>query len=483
MKSKALSKILAGIEIESQVNFSDQDVLQITHNSRVVFKGTLFVAISGFATDGHRFLAEAEKNGAVAAIVEKINPDIGITQIQVRNSRDVLPRAVVNFYQPELSRMKLVGITGTNGKTTTSFLIRSVMESAGLASGLIGTINYLIGKEVKQAWNTTPESTDLCRMFYEMYEAGQRGCVLEVSSHALSLKRVDYIDFAAAVFTNLTQDHLDFHQDMESYFAAKQILFERLSPEGRAIINAGDSYGRRLLKRFGSQAVSFSLKNDADVYPVSWQSTIDGLNIEFMTPAGELKISSPLIGEFNVENIAAAVATGIALDFDTNAIKKGIENLQRIPGRLELVPFKPDIAVVVDYSHTPDALDKALSVLRKITSGRLRVVFGCGGDRDKAKRPIMGKIAYESADQVIITSDNPRSEEPMRIITEIQAGIPDTEDVIIESDRRQAIYMALQKARPGDTILIAGKGHEDYQEIKGIKHPFDDRKIVREAEL
>ena len=483
MKSKILSEILTGITVEERVNFKDSEIENITHNSRAVSVNSVFVAITGFATDGHRYLADAVSKGAVAAIVEKIDPQIAITQIRVRNSREVLPRAVVNFYQPELSRMKLIGITGTNGKTTTSYLIRSVMETAGIASGLIGTINYHVGREIRQAWNTTPESPDLCKMFYEMYQAGQRGCVLEVSSHALLLKRVDFLKFSVGVFTNLTQDHLDFHHDMESYFAAKQLLFERIKTDGKAVINAGDPFGRRLLQRFGKQAVSFSLSDEADIRPVTWQSTMNGLKIKFATPAGEIDIASPLIGEFNVENIAAAVACGIALNIKPAVIKQGIEKLHNIPGRLEVIKFKPEIAVVVDYSHTPDALQKALAVLRKITTGKLWVVFGCGGDRDKSKRPLMGNIAGEYADKVIVTSDNPRSEDPEEIINAITSGFRDQSGVAIQPDRREAIQMALQHARNGDTILIAGKGHEDYQEIKGVKHPFDDRKIVREMEL
>ncbi len=438
------------------------------------------MAIRGYTMDGHSFLKEVEQKGAAAAIVEEAVPQVQIPQIEVEDSRDALAHTTVNFFQPELNQMHLIGITGTNGKTTTSFLIRSVMESAGIKCGLIGTIFYQVGNEQREAWNTTPESADLCRMFYEMYQQGQRGCVLEVSSHALALRRVNYLEFQSAVFTNLTQDHLDFHKDMEDYFAAKKSLFSLLRTDGTAIINNNDVYGQRLVTELENKSISFGSAESCDIRVESWQSRLAGLRLTIVTPNGEMDINSPLIGEFNVENIAAAVSAGIAQGFDLKTIKTGIENVTNIPGRLEAIQLENNITAVVDYSHTPDALEKALKVLRNLTGKKLWVVFGCGGDRDKTKRPVMGRIAASLADEILVTSDNPRSENPDEIISEITKGINTKHNVIIEPDRKQAIEMALKKATNGDTILIAGKGHEDYQEINGIKYPFDDRLIVKE---
>ena len=480
MKVKSLNQILENVRIVQKHNYSDCQIEKITYNSREITDNSLFVAIRGYATDGHEYLKEAEKKGAVAAIVEKPISDVRIPQVEVVDSRDILAQIVVNFFQPELSRMRLIGITGTNGKTTTSFLIKSIMESAGIKCGLIGTIHYQIGKEQRNAWNTTPESADLCRMFYEMYNSGQRACVLEVSSHALALRRVNYLEFETAVFTNLTQDHLDFHKNMEEYFTAKKSLFSLLKANGTAVINCKDGYGQNLIQSLDCNIVSFGSRKSGDVRADSWQGSIDGLNLKIFTANDVLELKSPLIGEFNVENILAAVSAGLALGIDNKNIKAGIENVSIIPGRLETIKLDNDVTAVVDYSHTPDALEKALKVLRKLTRKQLWVVFGCGGDRDKTKRPIMGSIASSLADRIIITSDNPRSENPDEIISDIISGIEKKNSFIVESNRKKAIESALRETTQGDTLLIAGKGHEDYQEINGIKHPFDDRLIVKD---
>jgi UDP-N-acetylmuramoyl-L-alanyl-D-glutamate--2,6-diaminopimelate ligase len=480
MKVKSLEQILENVRVVQKHNYSDCQIEKITHNSVEITDNSLFVAIRGYATDGHKYLKEAEKKGAVAAIVEKQASDIRIPQIEVVNSRDALAQTTVNFFQPELSQMRLIGITGTNGKTTTSLLIKSIMESAGIRCGLIGTIYYQIGKEQRNAWNTTPESADLCRMFYEMYQNGQRGCVLEVSSHALALRRVNYLEFETAVFTNLTQDHLDFHKNMEEYFTAKKSLFSLLKANGTAVINCQDDYGQNLIQSLDCNIVSFGSGESGDIRADSWQSHIDGLDLKISTGNDIIEINSPLIGEFNVENILAAVSTGLALGIDNKKIIKGIEDVSIIPGRLETIKLDNDVTAVVDYAHTPDALEKAINVLRELTRKQLWVVFGCGGDRDKTKRPIMGRITSSLADRIIITSDNPRSEDPDEIIADIISGIEGKSGFIVESDRKKAIESALCEATQGDTILIAGKGHEDYQEINGIKHPFDDRLIVKD---
>jgi UDP-N-acetylmuramoyl-L-alanyl-D-glutamate--2,6-diaminopimelate ligase len=480
MKVKYLGEILQNVQMYEFPNIKDMRIKRIEFDSRKVETDSLFVAIRGFTSDGHAYLSEAEKRGAVAVVVEQKSDSIALPQIVVKDSRKELARMAANFYNPELSKMRLIAITGTNGKTTTSYLIRSVMESAGIKSGLVGTIAYDVAGQWIKAWNTTPESVDIFKMLYEMYNSGRKGCVLEVSSHALALNRVDFLNFEIGVFTNLTQDHLDFHKNFENYFNTKKKLFDHVNQGGRAVINQDDNYGRRLLKDVKQDIFTFGTTSTATVQAIEWESTIDGLRLKIDTPVGQIDINSSLIGQFNVENILASVAAGLALNFDINTIKKGVELIRMVPGRLETVRIDGSRTVVVDYSHTPDSLQKALKVLREITNNTLWVVFGCGGDRDTSKRPIMGKIAEDYADKLVLTSDNPRSEKPQSITEMIIQGIANVENIHIELNRRNAIQYALEHSEPGDTILIAGKGHEDYQEINGTKYPFDDRKVVEE---
>jgi UDP-N-acetylmuramoyl-L-alanyl-D-glutamate--2,6-diaminopimelate ligase len=480
MKTKSLVEIISPIARITQEDYNNIMIRNITYDSRKVSNGSLFVAIKGYKVDGHSFLETAERNGAVAALVENKNAALKIPQIVVENCRPKMAQIVKEFYSPELLQLRTIGITGTNGKTTTTYLVKSVLENAGLSSGLIGTIEYDIGNEKISSWNTTPESTDMLDMMYSMHSKGQKGCVMEVSSHGLSLNRVDGIDFEVAVFTNLSHDHLDFHKDIEDYFSAKHRLFNLLKSNGVAVVNADDEYGQRLIKKIPQECITFGLNSRAQVYSENWTSTLNGLSIEIITPIGNLNINSPLIGQFNVENILAAVAVGLAFKFDLKTIKKGIEQIERIQGRLEPVKLKNNRVGIVDYSHTPDALQKSLRELNKITTNSLWVVFGCGGDRDKSKRPVMGKIAKDFATRIIITSDNPRSENPKNIIEEILEGISIKDNVVVEPNRKAAIEYALKNSESNDIILIAGKGHETYQEINGIKHPFDDRQIIEE---
>jgi UDP-N-acetylmuramoyl-L-alanyl-D-glutamate--2,6-diaminopimelate ligase len=480
MRVKTLDQVLAHIPGVEREKFSGMQVAEITHNSLRAGPQSLFVAISGYQTDGHKYVKSARENGAVAAVVERVVPDVDIPQIVVQDSRDALARVSLNLYQPEIDAMQLIGVTGTNGKTTTSLLVQSILDSSGMHSGLIGTMYYKIGNQYTPAWNTTPEASDLCRMYYQMSQAGQFCCVLEVSSHALALKRVKYQTFDIAIFTNLTQDHLDFHENMEDYFNAKKLLFSQLKPTGTAVINHNDEYGQKLIAQQTGKIITFGTNPAADVHPIAISGDINGIRMQVKYKNETLSITSPLIGEFNIENLLAAVATGFALNINGDKICTGIAKMRNIPGRLETIQLSDNRTVVVDYSHTPDALQKALKVLRLLTEKRLLVVFGCGGDRDKAKRPIMGRIASHGADHVFVTSDNPRSEDPEKIIADIREGINDHKKTIIQPDRRNAIHQAIQLAKPGDIVLIAGKGHEDYQEIQGVKHPFDDRKIVRE---
>jgi len=483
MKVRYLNELITPEILVKEKQAAKRLIKKIVYDSRKADQSSLFVAISGYLTDGHHYLRQALENGAVAAVVEKENNEINIPQYTVLNSRQALARIGSNFYNPEIGQLRLAGITGTNGKTTTSYLLRAVFAAAGLDSGLIGTIYYFIGNEKIKAWNTTPESIDIFEMLYKMSIHGQRACVLEASSHGLALHRLDCLPFEVAVFTNLSQDHLDFHRDFEDYFQAKKKLFGLLKKGGRAVINQDDRYGRRLINELDQEKITYSTQQRAAVQALNWHSNLQGTLADISTPQGNIHIDSPLIGEFNVENILAATAAGVAMNFDLKTIKRGIEQVASVPGRLEPVSADRNQTIIVDYSHTPDALQKALRVLRSMSKGDLWVVFGCGGDRDSKKRPLMGRIAEEGADHVIITSDNPRSESPGAIIDDILSGITDRRNAIIEEDRTKAIRIALRKSKAGDTILVAGKGHEDYQEVSGVRYPFDDRQVIREELL
>jgi UDP-N-acetylmuramoyl-L-alanyl-D-glutamate--2,6-diaminopimelate ligase len=478
MRRRQLKEILGRCTLLSGNASGDTFVSSLTYDSRNVQAGSLFVAIKGFSVDGHDFLKQAAEKGAVAAVVENIDETINLAQYRVSDTRQALPQMAAEFYAPEIDAVRKVGITGTNGKTTISYLVKSILETAGIPCGLIGTISYQVGEEIKQAWNTTPESTDLYHMLYQMHQQGQQSCVMEVSSHALSLHRVAGLKFEAAVFSNLTQDHLDFHHDLESYFCAKKRLFDYLEPDGTAILNSDDSYGRRLSEQLDCHQITYGFNETARVYAREYKSDISGIRLTAQTPVGEVAVKSPLIGKFNIENILAALAVGCALHIDKVHLAKGIACLERVSGRLEPIAMKNDRIAVVDYAHTPDALEKALTVLKELVAGNLWVVFGCGGNRDKTKRPLMGAIAQKIADKVVVTSDNPRFEAPDAIIEEIIAGMKQTGDMHVNADRREAIGYALMHSVKGDIILIAGKGHEDYQEIKGVKYPFDDRKTI-----
>lgn len=477
---KSLYELVVAVTGKSKKEYQNIMIRNITYDSRKITEGSLFVAIKGYKVDGHSFLQIAKNNGAAAAIVEDKIDSIKLPQIVVEDSRATMAKIVKELYSPALSHLRTVGITGTNGKTTTAYLVKSVLDQAGLDSGLIGTIEYDIAGEKINSWNTTPESSDLLDMMFSMVSKGQKGCVMEVSSHGLSLNRADGIDFEVAVFTNLSQDHLDFHKDFEDYFNAKSRLFSLLKSNGIAVINFSDEFGKRLMNEVTQNCLTFGLDPQAQVYAKKWRSDLSGLTISIATPSGNVAINSPLIGQFNVENILAAVSVGLAFKFDLQTIKNGIEKVNRIPGRLEPVKLKYNRVAVVDYSHTPDSLKKALIELNKIDKNNLWVVFGCGGDRDKSKRPIMGKIAEEYATQIVITSDNPRSEDPNVIIRDIVAGILKKKNIVIEPDRKKAITYAIENSDQNDIILVAGKGHETYQEIQGIKHSFDDRKIIEE---
>ncbi len=481
MKLKELLKALKSYEIQGS---EDTEIFDIQYDSRAVGKGSLFVAMKGEKADGNLFAPQAIEKGAVAVLTDKEKPFEGAATVRVPNAREALARISAAFYGEPATKLKLVGITGTNGKTTTSFLVESILREAGLNPGVIGTINYRYAGKVLPAPNTTPESLDLQRLLRDMVDGGVKAVVMEVSSHALSQDRVAGLIFDAGVFTNLTQDHLDYHGTMEAYFEAKARLFTDFIDEGRAaVINMDDPKGEDLSKRAVGRVMGYGVKGigigrETNMYPKDIKLGVEGIEGTLVTPSGDIKVKSSLVGEFNLYNILAAVGAGVGLGLPVEAIEKGISDLKNVPGRLERVDAGQPFTILVDYAHTPDALERVLSTIRGLTDKKIITVFGCGGDRDKGKRPIMGKIAAEYSDVVIVTSDNPRTEDPLKIIEDIKAGIT---GVRVIPDRREAIREAIREANEGDVVLLAGKGHEDYQIIGKEKIHFDDREEALKA--
>lgn len=463
-------------------------VTGIAHDSRRVEPGHVFVALRGQHADGTAFVAQALARGAAAVVSQEVAPtDTVVPWAQVSDARLALALLAVEVHGDPSRRMQVVGITGTNGKTTTAYLMASIFEAAGVHCGLLGTVAYRIGSDVREATRTTPEAPDVQALLAEMVDSGCDACVLEVSSHALALRRVDGITFAAAIFTNLTRDHLDFHADMEDYFQAKRRLFELLPRDRPAVINADDPRAASLIETSGP-SITYGINRPADVSPSPLSYSLQGLAFDARTPRGTIALRSTLVGRPNVYSILAAVATAVALDIPTEAIERGIASLVAVPGRFQVVSTPADdVTVVVDYAHTDDALRNLLETARPLAAGRIITVFGCGGDRDRTKRPLMGVVAGRLSDVILITSDNPRSEEPARIIEEIQRGItPDTKKVGAQRvlaivDRREAIEEAVRIAVAGDLVLVAGKGHEKYQVIGTQTLPFDDVEVAQTA--
>ena len=454
----------------------DIEIAELAYDNRRVRPGTLFFCVRGFTRDGHEFAPDALARGAVALVVER-SLDLDVPQIRVPDVRAAMAPAAAAFYGDPTGALRTVGITGTNGKTTTAFLARALLEADGRPTGLLGTVKSVIGGVEQEVERTTPEAIDLQRTFREMLDAGDRACVMEVSSHALELRRADAIHFAAAVFTNLTQDHLDFHPTMEDYFNAKRRLFVG-ADTAAAVINIDDSYGLRLAGEL-ERRITFGLGQDADYRATEVSTGLEGSRFTARTPDGDFTLVSPLRGEFNVYNVLGAFATARVLGVPAETAVAGIATAGQVPGRFETVDEGQRFAVLVDYAHTPDSLENVLRAARGLTQRRLHVVFGCGGDRDRGKRPLMGEIASRLADRVIVTSDNPRSEDPEAIIDEILAGAD--RSVVREVDRRAAIAITISEAGPGDVVVIAGKGHEQGQEFeRGRKIPFDDVTVVRE---
>ncbi|HZA59364.1 MAG TPA: UDP-N-acetylmuramoyl-L-alanyl-D-glutamate--2,6-diaminopimelate ligase [Solirubrobacterales bacterium] len=467
-------------------------ITSLAYDSRAVSEGTLFFCVTGLSRDGHEFAPAAIEAGAAALVVER-PLELGVPEVRVADARAAMAPLAATFQGDPTAELSVVGVTGTNGKTTTAFLTRKLLEAAGRRCGLLGTVQRVVGGQVEEVERTTPEAIDLQATFARMLDSGDEACAMEVSSHALVLHRTDAIHFDVKVFTNLTQDHLDFHADMEEYFAAKRLLFsaEGGSPllvleGGVSVINVDDPYGRRLAEELahgeGAECLTFSAAGaDADFSARGVVFDASGSRFACLTPQGHFNVIIPLPGQFNVENAMAALATADALGLDLESSVAALASAGRVPGRFEPIEEGQSFSVLVDYAHTPDSLENVLKAAREITEGRLIAVFGCGGDRDRDKRPLMGRAGAEFSDVSVVTSDNPRSEKPDAIIADILGGIPDRDPVVVEADRRQAIALALSRAGTGDTVVIAGKGHEQGQEFEnGRKVPFDDRDVARE---
>ena len=459
----------------------------VTHDSRAVRPGMVFVALRGRASDGATFAPAATAAGAAAIVAESPAATGGPAPwIVVPDARVALARLAAGFFDHPSHAMQVVGVTGTNGKTTTTYLVRSIFEAAGTRCGLVGTVAYQIGDRIVEATRTTPEAPEVQALLREMVTAGCGACAMEVSSHALALHRVDEVRFATAVFTNLTRDHLDFHADMEDYFAAKRRLFAMLPTGAPAVVNIDDPRGQALADAVPN-VITYGITRDADLTPGPLTFALSGLRFDVRTPWGLVRVESELVGRPNVYNILAALGATMSLGVPAEAATLGLRLLAAVPGRFQRVSGPDDdIAVIVDYAHTDDALRNLLETARLMAGQRLITVFGAGGDRDRTKRPLMGMVAARLSDLVVITSDNPRSEDPARIVEEVQRGA-DAErrarqsEVVTELDREKAITEAIRRAGPGDVVLIAGKGHETYQEIQGRRLPFDDAAVARTA--
>jgi UDP-N-acetylmuramoyl-L-alanyl-D-glutamate--2,6-diaminopimelate ligase len=461
------------------------EIAGLAYDSRAVAPGELFLCVSGFTADGHAFAPQAVERGAAALVVER-PLGLGVPELVVGSARTAMAPLAARFYGDPSRELRIVGVTGTNGKTTTAYLTRALLEACGLQCGLLGTVTSVIGGSERPVSRTTPEAVDLQATLRAMLDGGDRACAMEVSSHALELGRTDAIRFAAAVFTNLTQDHLDFHGSMEDYFLAKRRLFEPSAgePPDASIVNVGDPYGRRLAAELPGVR-TFAVDAPADYSAGELRCGFDGCRFTLRTPAGERELALPMPGRFNVANALGALAAAHALGCELDTIAAALERGVSVPGRFEPVDAGQDFAVLVDYAHTPDSLENVLRAARELTGGRVICVFGAGGDRDRGKRPLMGEIAARLADLVIVTSDNPRSEDPEAIIAEIMTGARSCgEHAHVRSlgDRRAAIAEAVAEGRAGDVLVIAGKGHEQGQELAGgRKLPFDDVAVAREA--
>ena len=483
-----LDEILQGIGIENISCGRGAEIAGVAYDSRKVLPGYLFVAMPGGNTDGHAFIQQAIGNGAVAVVCEKETAacqSMTVPIVRVADSREALAGIAINLYGRPSGSLCVIGVTGTNGKTTTSYLLKSVLESWGKKVGLIGTIQCMIGDEIYDSEHTTPEAPEFQGLLHKMLASGCTHVVSEVSSHALAQKRVDGTFFGAGIFTNLTRDHLDFHKTMEDYYSAKKRLFSELL-EGASIVNYDDAYGRRLLSDLtnppqrAKKFYTFGLQNGPDLVAAEIEDSFHGLRFKINAGGGAYKVESSLMGLPNVYNILSAAGAALSLGVSWDLILKGIRDARPVPGRFEKVDAGQKFLAIVDYAHTEDALERLIYTARGLTEGKIITVFGCGGDRDTGKRPRMGAVATRLSDFVVITSDNPRSERPEAIISEVEAGAV-KRNYLIEPDRGEAIRRAVLLAADGDVVLVAGKGHESSQVIGGKSHKFSDREVLAKA--
>ncbi len=483
-----LAQLCEGIAVRELGGDPETEITDLAYDSRRVGPGSIFFCVSGMSTDGHDFAAAAVDAGAAALVVER-PLGMGVAEIVVESARDAMAPFAARFFGDPTARLALAAVTGTNGKTTSAFLVRSILEAEGRRCGLLGTIKQVVGGEEVEAVRTTPEAIDLQRTFAAMLAGGDQACAMEISSHALVLGRADCVQVAAAAFTNLSQDHLDFHDDMEDYYAAKRVLFTgvdgRRAPPRVSAINIDDEYGRRLateLVDVETELVTFSAAGAAaDLRAREVEFDASGSRFVLEANGETAPVALPLPGHFNVENALAALALVQGLGTGLAEAIAALRGAEPVPGRLEPIAEGQPFAVLVDYAHTPDSLENVLGAARRLGSGRLISVLGCGGDRDRSKRPLMGRAGAELSDLAVITSDNPRSEAPAAILQDILSGIDDRDGILVEVDRRKAIALAFSQARPGDLVVIAGKGHEQGQEFEhGRKIPFDDRVVARE---
>ena len=513
-----LTELLKGVEVRKILGETRREIEGIAYHSKQVKEGFLFAALRGLEADGHRFIGAAIERGAEVILLEEEEKALPhATMILVSNSRQALARISSNFYGNPSSHLALIGITGTNGKTTTAYLLESILKRSGRAVGVLGTINYRHGEKVVKAVNTTPESLDLQRILGEMVNAGVSHVVMEASSHGLDLDRVYGCQFDGAVFTNFTSDHLDYHKTLGHYFESKKKLFSRYLTQSAkerrfAVTNSDDPMGEAIVDGVPLPVIHYGQKPSCEVSADRVSLAFHGISCQIRTPKGSFPVHSKLIGGFNLENILAAVSAGVGLDLSLQALKEGVEAVEGVSGRLEKVENQKGIHVIVDYAHTRDALERTLLALRSVrpessprgglptsssNRGRLITVFGCGGDRDRTKRPLMGEVAGRYSDLSIVTSDNPRTEDPLAIIREVKKGLEDLglkqwrlqdlerwrteKGYLVVPDRREAIRMAIRLAEPSDMVLMAGKGHEDYQILGKERFPFDDRVEARKA--
>jgi UDP-N-acetylmuramoyl-L-alanyl-D-glutamate--2,6-diaminopimelate ligase len=499
-----LARLIEGLDIINISGETSGEVSTVCFSADKCNRGSLFVAIPGLKNDGHDFISEAITRGAQFVVYEKdLQLPSEVTAIKISDSRRALSILAKNFFGNPSGNLVLVAVMGTNGKTTITYLLESILKEAGFKCGVLGTVNYRYNNKVYPAPNTTPESYEMQKILRDMADDGITHVIAEVSSHAVDLKRVDDCDFDLGIFTNLTRDHLDYHLTMENYFQAKKRFFAEILPKSRKVhaqkmvINADDQWGQRIIKEVSLPALPYGIENDSSIRAANYELSLSGIKAQINLAGETVSIASPLIGKFNLYNILAAVGAAFILHIPSDVIKRGIENLTNVPGRLEKVISSNDVNIFVDYAHTDDALRRVLQNLVELKKKRIITVFGCGGNRDRGKRPLMGEAATSYSDLTIITSDNPRLEDPLAIIVEIEAGIdsgrvqktaPDklqlkngTYGYTVIPERRKAIEEAMNTAQSGDIVLIAGKGHEDYQILGTEKLPFDDRVVVAQT--